>query len=186
MNTQSEHQPSLAPLALSTLATAVIVGGSYYLTFGMGLKACPLCFYQRTFAMAAFATLLLALLTGAWRTGYAHIMALPSLLGGMVVAGIHVYLSDIANKLECPKGINDLGSAPVQSLTAFGVTLLIYLWGVRSDGKAGVGVILASAMLAGAMGYAGFAGSPPAAKPTAPYDPNQRIETCRVPYVAPN
>ena len=43
-----------AATGLALVGTA----GSLYLSLGMGLKACPLCFYQRTFVMAALAVLL--------------------------------------------------------------------------------------------------------------------------------
>ena len=35
------------------------VAGSLYLSLGLGLIACPLCFYQRTFAFAVLGVLIL-------------------------------------------------------------------------------------------------------------------------------
>ncbi len=43
--------------------------GSLALSWGLGLKACPLCFYQRTFVMAAFAILGVGLFVERTRPG---------------------------------------------------------------------------------------------------------------------
>ena len=47
---------------LALLWALATVGGSLWLSLGMGLQACPLCFYQRSFAMGTAAILLMALL----------------------------------------------------------------------------------------------------------------------------
>jgi disulfide bond formation protein DsbB len=48
---------AIVALAFSLVGTA----GSLSLSLGLGLKACPLCFYQRTFMMSTFAVLALGL-----------------------------------------------------------------------------------------------------------------------------
>ena len=48
---ESPSRASLATVA-ALIAAAISVAGSLYLSLGMGLIACPLCFYQRTFAFA--------------------------------------------------------------------------------------------------------------------------------------
>ena len=47
------------------LASGVAVAGSVWLSVGMELLACPLCFYQRSFAMGVFGVLAMALLSRA-------------------------------------------------------------------------------------------------------------------------
>src|SRR5262245_38552223 len=49
---------------LALLVSAVAVAGSLWLSLGVELVGCPLCFYQRTFAMCAFGVLLVGLLSG--------------------------------------------------------------------------------------------------------------------------
>lgn len=46
---------NVVALALAAIAT----GGSLYLSLGLGLKACPLCFYQRSLAIAAVLVLVM-------------------------------------------------------------------------------------------------------------------------------
>jgi len=113
---------------LALLASAVAVAGSLYLSLGMGLVACPLCYYQRTFAMCACGVLAVGLLGGAQRGSFLCLLALPLAAGGLGVAGWHVYLEAIG-KLECPKGILEIGTAPQQSLAAFLVLTIPLLLG---------------------------------------------------------
>ena len=81
MSSQGTGEPSQAAGsgALTWLACLIALEasvGSVYLSVGMGLNACPLCFYQRTFAFAAFGVLLVGLLIGAQRSGLS-LLALP-------------------------------------------------------------------------------------------------------------
>jgi hypothetical protein len=50
----NEKWRNLSAVAAACFA-AVGVGGSLYLSLGLGLRACPLCFYQRSFVMATLA-----------------------------------------------------------------------------------------------------------------------------------
>src|SRR5688500_14959474 len=95
---RKETAPRLewAVLLFSLLAVA----GSLYLSMGMKLKACPLCFYQRSFAMGVAAVLAMGLPTGRRQAGLLTLV-LPMIVAGLGVAGFHVYL-EIAGKLECP------------------------------------------------------------------------------------
>src|SRR5947209_2295508 len=85
---------------LSLLVAVVALAGSLWLSLGMHLKACPLCFYQRTFVMAVVGVLGLGLFTAARRSGLACLLALPSAVGGLGVAAFHVLL-EIQGTLEC-------------------------------------------------------------------------------------
>src|SRR5436309_14988321 len=100
MNGSNENSTLETWLAL--LVSAVAVAGSLWLSLGMGLIACPLCFYQRTFAMSAFGVLAVGLL-GSERRGLLCLLALPLAVGGLAVAGWHVSL-EVRGKLECPGG----------------------------------------------------------------------------------
>src|SRR5262249_62413094 len=65
--TQAPPQSTSAAPVLTWAALAVaVVGsvGSVYLSVGMGLKACPLCFYQRSFMMGVVGVLGVGLLAG--------------------------------------------------------------------------------------------------------------------------
>src|SRR5947209_7051199 len=64
----SEAGPAASGWTWAALAVAVAgLGGSLFLSLGMHLKACPLCFYQRTFAMSLVAVLGMGLLAGVAR-----------------------------------------------------------------------------------------------------------------------
>jgi hypothetical protein len=130
-------------VALAALA------GSLYLSIGMGLKACPLCYYQRTFVMGVVAILVAGLFIKDLRPGVLGLLALPLAWAVLFLAGWHEYLEQIGT-LECPAGIVDAGTAPQQSLAAFGMlTLLLILDQLRQRrvlaviAMAGLGGLLA-------------------------------------------
>src|SRR2546421_11217075 len=89
-------------LALATAAAGT--AGSLYLSLGMGLLACPLCYYQRTFMMAALGVLLTGLIGGVRPKAQASLLALPAAIAGLGVAGWHVS-RELAGKMDCPPGI---------------------------------------------------------------------------------
>jgi disulfide bond formation protein DsbB len=113
---------NVAALLLAVLAVA----GSLWLSLGMQLKACPLCYYQRSFVMGAAVILLMAQLTDIRSSASVSVLAMPLAVAGLGVAGYHVSL-ELAGKLECPEGIFGLGTAPQQSLAAHGVLVLLLL-----------------------------------------------------------
>lgn len=177
---------SLGSLALSLDLPVTI--SDQQINLGRNLKACPLCFYQRTFAFGALGVLLIGLMTRARRTGAVGVMALPLAIGGVAVAGFHVYL-EYTGVLECPKGLQEIGTAPQQSLAALGVlTLLLLIDSLRntSGGSFGVPTILLALILGGAFAYGCKISSPPFPKaPDKPYDAEkQPLDTCRPPYRA--
>ena len=88
------------------VALAVLLG-SLWSSMGMGLKACPLCFYQRTFVMGVVAVLGMGVVDGRAHRGVLTVAALPLAVAG--VAAFHEYLEQ-AGKLECPGGVMGVGT----------------------------------------------------------------------------
>jgi disulfide bond formation protein DsbB len=174
-------------LLLALLLSAAAAVGSLYLSLGLHLNACPLCFYQRTFAFALVAVLVVGLVTLGEHRPRLVVLCLPLAIGGLGVAGFHTYLV-FTKKLECPLGIADLGPAPAQSLAVFALIVLALLYGfienVRENG-------IVPLFLALGLGAAAVYGSvapgvnPPPAKADKPTEPGERIQMCRVPYTPP-
>jgi len=170
-----------APL-FTLLFAAAACTGSLYLSLGMGLKACPLCFYQRTFAFSLVAVLLVGLSAGL--RGRVNLLALPLAIGGATVAGFHVYLVTVG-KLECPAGIAGISTAPHQSLAAYVLILLPILYGVfvESRGECLKPLpLLVALTVGGAAGYGSLLANPPATQATAPTQDGEQLESCRVPF----
>lgn len=167
------------PLAASIVATA----GSLWLSLGMGLKACPLCFYQRTFAMSTLGVLGIGAMAGKSYRGLLNLLAVPMAIGGAGVAAFHVYL-EWSGKLECPPGILGLGTSPQQSLAILLVLAVLVCTSVVRAGwtnKAGRPVAL-FALAAGVMfAVSAVQSAPPLPKaPTKPYE--TPFDTCRPPF----
>src|SRR4051795_13328130 len=103
MSTDAFSPRGRASIWVQTALVLAVAGlaGSLLLSLGMGLKACPLCFYQRTFMMSIVAVLGMGLLASVSRLG---LLCLPLAVAGLGVALFHVSL-ETTGKLECPKGI---------------------------------------------------------------------------------
>jgi disulfide bond formation protein DsbB len=167
--------PSLI-IALATLA------GSIWLSVGMGLKACPLCFYQRTFVMGVVAVLAVGLLAGSRHHAILNVLALPMAVGGVGVALFHVYL-ELVGKLECPGGVLGVGTAPQQALAAQAVLLTVVLVGVvLGHGAEDRAVPAVAAVLLGLLiAWASVASAPPSPPaPTKAYE--TPLDVCRPPF----
>lgn len=174
-----------AAMGLALIGTA----GSLYLSLGMGLKACPLCFYQRTFVMAALAVLLIGRLVEPSRPGLLCLLALPLAIGGLGVAAFHEWLV-VTGVLECPQALLGLGTAPAQSLAILALLTLACAVGghagrgesARQGAPAGAGALL----LGLAMAWGCIASSPPLPPaPAKPYDATtQPLDMCRPPFRA--
>lgn len=172
-------------MGLALIGTA----GSLYLSLGMGLKACPLCFYQRTFVMAALAVLLVARFVEPSRPGLACLLALPLAVGGLGVAAFHEWLV-LTGILECPQALLGLGTAPSQSLAVLALLTLACAAGsfagrkesARQAAPASIGAVLLGLALA----WGCIASSPPLPPaPTKPYDATtQPLDMCRPPFRA--
>jgi disulfide bond formation protein DsbB len=162
------------------LVAVLTVAGSLWLSLGMGLKACPLCLYQRTFAMAAVAVLGLGCLGKLAQPAALCQLALPLAIGGAGVAAFHEYL-EWSGTLECPAGVWALGTAPQQSLLMLSVlSLLLVLGSWRTTSRA----LLAGGLLLGIlMAIATIASAPPLPKaPSKAYE--TPLDMCRPPFVS--
>jgi disulfide bond formation protein DsbB len=160
--------------------------GSLYLSLGLGLKACPLCFYQRSFMMGTFAVLALGLAVDRRQPRLYCLLSLPLALAGGGVALFHEYLV-VTGVLECPRGFLGLGTSPAQSLAIFTLTVTVVVAGVLargSDPSSRAVSISGAAMLGLLLAWASIAGSPPLPPaPKAPYDPvKQPLDMCRPRY----
>jgi len=152
------------------VAALLALVGSLALSLGLGLRACPLCFYQRTFVMGLVAVLGMGLLTGV-NPSRLGLLAVPLAVGGLGVALFHVFL-EISGRLECPLGLLDLGSAPQQSLAMFVVILvLLFLGIVRGWSLRFAARYIAAALGMGAiLAVASVIANPPMPEaPTTPY-----------------
>jgi Disulfide bond formation protein DsbB len=175
---ESPARPPLPTLA-ALIAAAISVAGSLYLSLGMGLIACPLCFYQRTFAFAVLGVLLVGVFTRAWQSGFVNLMAfLPAVAGG-VIAAFHTYL-DGTGRLICPKGILNFGTTAQQSLASFVLVLACLVPGLAQDlrRKAFSAVAVAwGVLLGGAFAYGCIVSSPAPSMPP----PEKRPFICHPP-----
>lgn len=170
------------------LGLAVVASsGSVYLSVGLGLKACPLCFYQRTFAIAAAVVLAMTLWLDGARSRRAAVVSLSLAVSGFAVAAFHVYLVQ-TDKLECPPALFGWGDGPLQSLVVFTGLTLACLGGSLSIRKSEGGktlVATAAALLLGLGAAAACIKSAPPLPPTpkAPYDAvKQPFDMCRPPF----
>ena len=161
MTTPTDERRALWTYAAFAVALATALG-SLFLSYGLGLIACPLCFYQRTFALGALGVLAMGLLTGAGRSAPLAALALPLAAGGLALAVFHVRL-ELTGRMECPAGILELGSAPQQSLAGFAVLTALLVIDLLSNGGAARLVALAGGLVLGALFAAGciVTSSPP-------------------------
>jgi len=116
---------------VALLVSAATVAGSLALSLSLGHVACPLCFYERTFAMAVFGVLAMSLVSRASLRLPPAILAMPLALSGLLVAAWHSYLV-ATGALECPAGLLGLGSAPYQSFASFVLIVLTLAWDTGS------------------------------------------------------
>lgn len=174
---------NILALALSCVAAA----GSVYLSVGLGLKACPLCFYQRSFALASVLASVMLLWIDGLRSTRICRLVLPMSVSGLGVALFHVYLVQ-TGKLECPPALFGWGDGPLQSLAVFAaltIACLIEVWAARGAEPRGGLPAGAFALLIGLLAaWACVASAPPLPPaPKQPYDPiKQPFDMCRPPF----
>jgi len=180
MDARTRHLPYSVAL-LVALAGSI---GSVWLSVGLGLKACPLCFYQRTAVFLVLGTLLLGLCAGRFLARpVAAWLTVPACLLGLCVALFHVYL-ERSGALECPPGIAGLGTAPVQSLALFLLLTPPVLLSAFRSADVGAGRIGLAALLGVVLAYASIQSAPPLLPvPKAAY--TDALIICRPPFKAP-
>lgn len=167
--------------------SAVAAGGSIYLSVGLGLKACPLCFYQRSFAVAAVIVVAMLLWLDGLRSARASLVALPLAVCGLGVAVFHVYLVQ-TGKLECPPALFGWGDGPLQSLAVFACLTMVCLAGawfsLGAEGGGGLTAIFAAVLVGGGAAWVCIASAPPLPPtPKQPYDATkQPFDMCRPPF----
>ena len=155
-------------------------------SFTAAAKACPLCFYQRTFVMSIVAVLGIGALTGQPHRSVLNLLALPLTVAGFGVAAFHVFL-ELTGKLECPAGVMGLGTSPQQSLTLLTVLLVLVVIGVVRSGYAGNFHLLAApvaVVLGLLLAWSAVASAPPMPPvPTKAYE--TPLDVCRPPFRTP-
>jgi disulfide bond formation protein DsbB len=125
----STRTTPVSAVFLPLLIAVIALAGSLWLSVGMGLKACPLCFYQRTFVMGIVAVLGIGVLTGERHRAVLNLLALPLAVAGFGVAAFHVSL-ELTGKLECPSGVMGVGTAPQQSLAVLALLFTLVVVGI--------------------------------------------------------
>jgi len=117
-----------AALVVASVATA----GSLYLSVGMGLVPCDLCWYQRILMYP----LVLILGVGILRGDAVRSYVLPFSVGGLAVAAYHIYLQRTpattgacTGETPCEVILYEFYgfSIPEMSLTAFGIITVLLL-----------------------------------------------------------
>jgi disulfide bond formation protein DsbB len=150
----------------------------------MGLKACPLCFYQRTFVMGVVGVLAVGLLTGPRHHAVLNVLAMPMAVAGFGVAAFHVFL-ELTGKLECPSGVMNVGTAPQQSLAVLTVLLTLVVVGAmrsRSAGESCWPALTGAVVLGLLLAWGAVVSAPPSPTPTEPY--KTPFDMCRKPFRA--
>lgn len=167
---------------LAAVTSVVGLAGSLYLSLGMNLRACPLCFYQRTFVMGIVGIYAMGLWVPNTRAGLLSLLALPLAVGSLAVAAYHTYLES-SGILECPLGVVRLGSAPQQSL-ALHILLVGFVALDVLHSRCPFFFIMAGIVLGGVFAFAGIKATPPAPIPETPYRLPVDEDGCRPPYRA--
>lgn len=186
-NASASHRRLAMWNVLLLALAAVAAVGSVYLSLGLGLKACPLCFYQRSFAIAVVLVLAMLLWLDGLYSARACLVALPLSATGLGVAAFHVYLVQVG-KLECPPALFGWGDGPSQSLVIFSVVMIVSLagaWSARQSKRRGrIPTIVAAVLVGAGATWACIASAPPLPPtPAQPYDPvKQPFDMCRPPY----
>jgi disulfide bond formation protein DsbB len=140
------------------LALGVALGtsvGSVVLSVGLQLAACPLCYYQRSFAFASLGVLAVGLFAGLQQHIALGALALPVAFTGLAIAGYHASL-EARGKMECPRGVTQTLTAPQESTLAFLLLTGLLMAATLADGKpgGGGGALGASVVLAAVLAVA--------------------------------
>lgn len=171
-------------------ASAIGVIASVGLSLLLKLRACPLCFYQRTAVMCTACVLSVGLTAAPQQAALWCLVCWAVHVMGLGVALFHVWLVQ-RQVLECPRGFGGLGTAPHQSLLFFLLAALPLLLGAEGGfallGFGAAGGILLTTLLGLFMAALSIITSPPLPPvPTQAYDPrSQPLDICRPPFRGP-
>ncbi|MBI1832764.1 MAG: disulfide bond formation protein B [Planctomycetes bacterium] len=176
-----EERIAVLPWAALVVSLAAL-GGSVFLSLGLNLKACPLCFYQRTFVMSLVAVLGTGLVLHGGRGIRIGLLALPLATAGLGVALFHEFL-ELKGTLECPLGVFGIGTAPKQSLAMFVVLFAILAVDVLRREASWV-AFSGALLIGGLLAVASCTTNPPMPPPPSQPHPSEP-EICRPPYCAP-
>ena len=180
---QPPSRISAAWVWLPFFVSLVALAGSLWLTLGMGFKACPLCIYQRTFAMGVVAVFGVGVCVGVGHRAVLNLLALPLATAGFGVAALQT-IAELIGRIECPSGILGIGTAPQESVVALGLLLVLVGLGAARSRSAGDRrwPLLGWAIVLGLLLAVGAAVSAPPlpSPPTKAYD--QPPDACRAPY----
>jgi disulfide bond formation protein DsbB len=175
MNTPAREARFSPWSAAAFLVAAAMIAGTLYMSLGLGLKACPLCIYERSFVMAVAGVLVLGALSPSGRPGSAALLALPAAAAGLGVAAFHVYL-DRTGVLECPPGILGIGHGPDQSLAGFVLLTALLACGALAGPARRTAATTVSLVLGLALAFASVKSAPPLPPPNPTFGPDgQRI-----------
>ena len=178
-------QPEPPPPDLKILWTRLalffaVIGvlGSLHMSLGMEppLKACPLCYYQRAFIMAAAAVLAIGMFLPGVPTAAVKVLALAPAFAGAAISTYHTYLA-ATGALECPKGVTGVLAAPQEGLLVFVFLMAALLGDLFHRGQyvmQGIGAILLGFVFC-TTGVRSTAPPPPTAK-------DAPLDGCRPPY----
>jgi disulfide bond formation protein DsbB len=172
----AEHSISIW-LALIAAAAASI--GSVWLSFGMELKACPLCLYQRACVFCTAAILLIGIMLRKQESAAIGALSLAPATAALAIGIYHVYL-ERTGVLECPAGIWNIGTAPQQALAAeAAISLMLLAAAIRRWLATTMAIILGVALALFMIRTA----PPMPPKPTMPY--SSKPDVCRQPFRPP-
>lgn len=109
--------------------------------------------------MATLGVLACGLLAGGISGPRLSLLALAPAIGGLTVAGWHVFLV-ASDKMECPTGLTDVLTAPHESLLVFalltailGVDTFRHCWAVPEEGKKATIAGVIALVLGGLFGF---------------------------------
>ena len=183
-STRSAIAQRASKLTWASLGIAIVaLGGSLWLSIGMGLKACPLCFYQRTFVMSIVAVQMVGLFARVKPVSTLNLLSLSLATAGLGVAAFHVSL-ERSGQLECPAGLWGFATAPQQSLAILAVLFLVLTVDVvRSLPQTSFSArtIFGGLLMGAFLTVAAVKSAPPLPPaPTVPY--TLPLDSCRPPF----
>jgi disulfide bond formation protein DsbB len=153
--TSSQWGTSLLTWAAWAVSLAAL-SGSLALSIVLGLKACPLCLYQRAFIMGVVGILGIGISLRGWRQGTVSLLALPLAAASLGVVLFHDHLFE-TGRVESPLGLSRVLTAPQESLAAHVLLLGLLLIDVlrhRTGSNISLSAV-AGALLLGALFTAG-------------------------------